>query len=78
MTPFGGTPVARNILVDPGIQFKAVEGDALASDGHFHEVRPNLLIEAVAVHSEVARNIPKADQAREDWERFALRFHRPR
>ncbi|MEO1596491.1 MAG: hypothetical protein AAFS02_14715 [Pseudomonadota bacterium] len=60
MTPFGGTPVARNILVDPGIEFKTVEGDALAPDRDLDEMRSNFLIEAVAVHTEVTRGVPEA------------------
>ena len=73
-----GTSVASDILVDPGIQFKAVESYALAADTDLGEVRPNFLIEAVAVHAEVGGNVPEADQARQDPQEIALAVHRPR
>jgi hypothetical protein len=51
LTPFGGTPIARHIVVDPGVQFKAVEGDALATDRNGDEMRAHLAIEAISVHA---------------------------
>jgi hypothetical protein len=57
-----GTPVARHIVVDPGIEFKAVEGDALAADGDFREGGADLGVEAVAIHAEVAGRVPEAEQ----------------
>jgi hypothetical protein len=59
-------------LIHPGVEFKSVEGDALFSDADFNEIRANLGIEAVAVHAQVARRIPEADQSRRDT---AVLFH---
>ena len=53
MTPFGGTPIARHIVVQPGIQFKAIERNALFPDGDGCDKGPDLRAEAVAVHAEV-------------------------
>src|SRR5690242_18163545 len=68
-----GTPVAALILLDPGVQFKAIEGDALGADGDFRELRPYLGVEPVAVHAEIERRVAKADEA---WEQGRL-VHSP-
>jgi hypothetical protein len=54
MTPFGGTPIARYILIDPGIQFKSVEGNSLFSDRYSCDKRPDFGVEAVAVHAQIS------------------------
>jgi hypothetical protein len=59
-----GTPVAGLIIFYPGVQFKSVEGDALPTDRNVGEAGPDLGVEAVAVHAEIARCVPKAHQAR--------------
>ena len=59
-----GTPVAPFILLDPGVQFKAIEGDALGADRDLRELRPDLGVEPVAVHAEIERRVAKADEAR--------------
>ena len=60
------TPVATFILVNPSVQFKAIEGDALASDGDLRQTGAALGIEAVTVHAEMARGIAEAKQPREE------------
>lgn len=52
------------MVVDPGIQFKPVEGDSLSTDRDFSEVRADFGVEAVAIHVEVAGGVAKAQQAR--------------
>lgn len=52
------------MVVDPGIQFKPVERDSLSTDRDFSEVGPDFGVEAVAVHAEIARGVPKAQQSR--------------
>jgi hypothetical protein len=52
------------ILLPPGIQFKAVECDALAADTDFAHVRPDIGVEAVAVHAEVTGSIPESEHSR--------------
>jgi hypothetical protein len=52
------------ILLPPGIQFKAVEGDALATDADFPDKGPDFGVEAVAVHTEVAGRIPESEHSR--------------
>ena len=59
-----GTSVALLILVRPGIEVKAVKGNALGADGHLKKIRAHLGVEPVAVHAEVGRCIPKADEPR--------------
>ena len=53
-------------MLHPVIQFKSVEGDALFADADFNEMWPNLGVEAVAVHAQVAGRIPEPDQSRRD------------
>jgi hypothetical protein len=65
------TPTGSNIRVGPCVQIEAIEADAPDADRHFHQVRPNLRVEPVSIHSQVARRITVPDQARED-----LRRHR--
>jgi hypothetical protein len=66
-----GTPVAGDILIEPGVEFKPIEADALPADGDFGHVRPHLGIESVAVHAEVGRRVAKAQDARQREETMA-------
>ena len=52
------------MVVGPGIQIKAVEGDTLAADRNFSDIGADLGVEPVAVHAEVARCIPQSQQPR--------------
>ena len=52
------------ILLDPGVQFKAIEGDTLDADRNLGEIRANLGIKPIAVHAEVERSVAEADEAR--------------
>lgn len=54
------------MLLDPGIEIKAIEGFALDADRNQRQPRPNLFIEAVLVHAEIPRRIPETEQPRED------------
>ena len=67
-----GTPVAGLIVVDPSVEFKAVEADTLLANGDFGQIRPHLGVEAVAVHAEVARRITKADDPRNQGSRLKM------
>jgi hypothetical protein len=60
-----GTPVAGDIFIEPVVQFKAVEADALRNDGNFGEVGADLGVEAVPVHAEVERGVAETDDPRE-------------
>lgn len=53
-------------MVDPGIQIKSVEGDALLADTDFNQIGADLRVEAVAVHPDVEGRIPQPDQARHE------------
>jgi hypothetical protein len=64
LTPFGGTPIAGDIVFYPGVEFKPVEGDALLTDGDSCEKGPDLAIEAVAVHAQIRRRIAKSYEPR--------------
>ena len=54
--------MAALIVVNPGVQFKAVEGNSLSTNAYFGEVWPDLGVEAVSVHAQVARGVPEAEQ----------------
>jgi hypothetical protein len=58
-------PVAALIVVGPGIEVKAVESDALRTDGDHGQERTNLAIEAVLVHSEVRGGVAQANKPRQ-------------
>ena len=58
-------------MLRPGVQIKPVKGDALLTDRNFHDMRSNLLIEAVAVHAKIIGRIPESDESRE---KAAARF----
>jgi len=58
-----GTPVARHIVVHPGVEFKPVKSNALPANGNGREMRSNLSVEAVAVHAEISGRIAEPQQA---------------
>jgi hypothetical protein len=64
LAPFGGTPVAGLIVLHPGVQFKPVEGNALATDGDSGDVVTDLSIESIAVHTEVKGGVTQANESR--------------
>ncbi len=57
-----GTPVALDILIHPGVEFKPVQGDPLRADGNLGEEGPDLGIEAVAVNAEIEGGVPQPDE----------------
>lgn len=57
------------MVLDPGVQVKTVEGDALVADGNFNEIRAYFSIEAIAVHPQVERRVPQTDQA---WQQHRI------
>jgi hypothetical protein len=46
-----GTPVAGLILIRPGVQIKAVKGNALTADTNLSDERPHNRIESVPIHA---------------------------
>ena len=54
------------MLLDPGVEIKAIEGFTLDADRNQRHPGPNLFIEAVLVHAEIPRRIPEPEQPRED------------
>jgi hypothetical protein len=54
------------MLIGPGIQVKAVEGDSLRSDWDDGQARAHFSIEPVLVHSEVRGRVSQTDEARRD------------
>lgn len=54
------------MLLDPGIEIKAIEGFALDADRNQRQPGPDLLIEAVLVHAEIPRRIPEPQQTGEE------------
>ena len=65
-------PVATLILIRPGIEVKAVKGDALGADRDGRHEWANLAIEAVFVHAEVGRGIAQPDESRHERDRRAV------
>jgi hypothetical protein len=58
--------VAALIFLGGGLHFKAVEGESLLAYSDGGELRPDIPIEAVLVHAEVAGGIAKPDESRQD------------
>jgi hypothetical protein len=56
--------VAALIILGGGFHFKAIEGAALGADPDFRQVRTNLAIEAILVHTEEAGRVAQTDKAR--------------
>jgi hypothetical protein len=52
------------MLIRPGIEVKAIEGFALDADRNQRHPGPNLFVEAVLVHAEIARRIAESQEAR--------------
>jgi len=59
------TPVARDIVVNPAVQFKPVKGNGLLAEGDFGEQGAHFGVELVPVHAEIPRRIAQPDQARQ-------------
>jgi len=56
-------PVAALIVVRPGIEVNAVEGDSLDADAHDRHARTHFPVEAVLVHAEIGGGVAHADEA---------------
>ena len=57
------TPTAVHILLRPGVHFKPIKGNALLTDGNLREAFPNLPVESVLVHSQVAGGITQTNKS---------------
>jgi hypothetical protein len=64
------------MVVGPGVEVKAIEGDAAIADRDFGEERAHLGIEPVAVHAQIRRRVAVPDQSGNDGHRHNA--HRPR
>jgi hypothetical protein len=64
------------IVIRPGVQINAVEGDALGADGNHRDVRTHVVIEAILVHAEVSRRIAQTDEARQELRLRIVKRHR--
>lgn len=60
-------------MIHPGVQFKAVERNALSTNRDFSKLGADFRVEAVSVHPEVARRIPETEEPRGD-SRWFIRF----
>ncbi|KKK85336.1 hypothetical protein LCGC14_2774300, partial [marine sediment metagenome] len=73
-----GTMLANGINILQALAIsKDATGNALMADGNGGEVRSDLLVEAVAVHAEIAGRVPKAHQAGQEKNGFSRCCHRP-
>ena len=59
-----GTPVAGLIVLHPGVELKAVEGDPLFSNRDLGQVGAYLAVETIAVHPEVEGRVAKPNKPR--------------
>ena len=50
-------------MLEPAIQFKSIETNALDADGHLDQIGAHLSIEAVAVHAEVMGGVAEPEDA---------------
>ena len=57
------TPTAFHIVLRPGVHFKPIKGNALLANGNFREAYPNLPVESVLVHSQVAGGITQTNKS---------------
>lgn len=57
------TPTAVLILLRPGVHFKPVKCNALLTDRNLREAYPNLPVESVLVHSQVAGGITQTNES---------------
>jgi hypothetical protein len=71
-------PVAALIVVGPGIEVKAVEGDPLRADRDHGEERTHVAVEAIFVHAEIGRRVAQPDEARQERGRLGGTPSRPR
>jgi hypothetical protein len=53
-------PVAALIVIRPGIEVKAIEGNSLRTDPDRRQARADVAVEAVFVHAEIPRRVAKA------------------
>ncbi len=60
-------------MVDPGIEFKAVERNALSTNRDFGELRADFRIEPVPVHAQVTWSIAETEEPRGD-NRWFIQF----
>jgi hypothetical protein len=58
-----GATVALDIVISPGIEVKAIEGDSLLADRDRGDARADFAVEAVLVHAEVRRCVPETDES---------------
>jgi hypothetical protein len=56
-------PVAALIVVRPGIEVKAIEGNSLGADGDRRQARAHVAIEPILVHAEIPRGVAESDEA---------------
>ena len=57
------TPTAFHILLRPGVHFKPIKGNALLTDGYLREAYPNLPVESIFFHSQVAGGITQTNKS---------------
>jgi hypothetical protein len=51
------------MVIGPGIQFKSIEGHSLPPNRHLGDIGPHFHVEAVPVHTQVARRVAQPQQA---------------
>lgn len=56
-------PVAALIVVRPGIEVKAIEGDSLRTDRDRGKEGTHVAIEAIFVHAQVRWRVAQSDEA---------------
>ena len=59
-----GTPVAGHMFLRPRVKLKSIESDSLNADRYFGQARPDLGVEAIPIHAEVARRVSESQETR--------------
>lgn len=54
------------MLLRPGIEFKAVKGDAVLTDWNFCQIGPHGRIEEIPIHAEVGGGIAQPQEPRQE------------
>ena len=58
--------ILLRLLLRPGVHFKPIKRNALLTDGYLREAYPNLPVESVLVHSQVAGGITQTNESGEN------------
>ncbi len=59
-------------MIGPGVQLKSIKSNALNSYRYLHQIRPYFAVEAVGIHTQIARRIAQPVEPPQHQPRQAL------